>query len=208
MFKKAFRAVGKFFSNIAKKIVNFFSTAFSAFVIILAFVPGLNLFAMAMWACLIAMVAVGFDLEWLQIAIAVVAAVITAYNVVFNFDSVVNSLADFLPSSAIDLIIQNSGVARLMMLAVNVFWTTAYVTSVNEGISIGEALERTAYDLGSTIGGIGGGAIGGMVDGVTDGVFSSSVLGWVFAAGAIYVGYKVLSGDSDGVTIQTQEART
>jgi hypothetical protein len=214
-FSNIGRGVGSFFSNIAKSFVNFISTAVSAGIILSILFPHLAPLMLVLYSAAISAVAVGFDVKWLQIAIAIVAAVISVYQLATLSNAGLGNgwIWRNLPTVATDLITQNSGMARLLMIGASVFFTASYVRSVEEGITIGEALEASAYDLGSTVVGIGSGLIGGVIDGAVGGLFGSgSLSGLLVMAGLAYVTYRVLTAESPtragDVTVVTQPLPT
>lgn len=155
---------------------------------------GISMLTSALVGAGLAIAAIGFDWQWLQISLAIIGFAVSAYSLTFGWQAAVQGWleAGFVSAKTAAWLAEVSILWRLVAVAVNGFFTYATMIGIRDGITYSEALEQSAEDLGELVGGVIGGAVGG----VFDALFGSPG-GLILLAIGVYVGYKLLSSGSE-----------
>lgn len=130
---------------------------------------------------LLGVLAIGFDLEWLQIALVFATFALNVSSALFYQSAWLSHLSNILPQAIIDFFGEWFVLFYISVESV-LLWTS--LVAIRDGISIAEGFGAVAYEVGELSGGVVSGLVGGAVDGLFgssggtfDGILSLALIG-------------------------------
>jgi len=166
------------------KTIMFIASIVLAVVTAGAAIPFLAAWYVAFAAGVLATIAIGFNIGWLQTALTWGAFVLSAYNIMFSWRTLVmqwNTLFQF-DAATLAWLENLSFLARVAFVAIEGFFTIAMFNTVHDGVTLIQGAEDALGDIisttgtvvagvagavGSTVGGILGATVGGLLSGLT-----------------------------------------
>lgn len=133
-------------------------------------------FACGVAGAFVAMIAIGFDLDWLQIALAVIGVAVSIYSLWSNFGIMLDaatgvysvsahSLISFLSQEQLAFLYSLTFGAKLLISTILIVLTAGLYVALHDDVSVLEGAGSVLGDIAGDIGHAGGEIIDGIING-------------------------------------------
>lgn len=221
MFKKIFKEAGRFFKRLLDDPLKLIITVAGAILTVMSFGTLAPAYAAAMGMSTVAMqvtigatlaaVGIGFEQDWLLMALAVVGMAVSIYQIAFNNFGIVKFAGMFKSTgmlSALNMsqdtlqMLYELGIAsRAMLIGVNIAIVAGLNRALEDDVSVVQGVSSVVSDIAADVVEGGSSVIGGILEGLGTGV--GSVVGALAQSPVFWValgGYLLYKGTGKPVT--------
>lgn len=209
MFRKLFKEVGRFFHRLFKDPLRLVIVVVGAVLTVLSFGAAAPAYAAALGmstvvmqvtvGALLACVGIGFEQDWLLMALSIIGAAVSIYQIAFNNFGIVRYAGMFKSTGLLSALNMSQGTlqmlyelgiaSRAMLVGLEIAIVAGLQRAIEDNVSVISGVSSVVGDVAGDIAEGGAVIIGGVASGIGDGLGSivsdltSSPVFWI-AAGA------------------------
>lgn len=235
MFKKIFKEVGRFFKRLLDDPLKLIITVFGAILTVMSLGTLAPAYAAAMGMSTVAMqvtigatlaaVGIGFEQDWLLMALTIVGMAVSIYQIAFNNFGIVKFAGMFkstgmlsalnMSQDTLQMLYELSIASRAMLVGVDIAIVAGLYRALEDDVSVVQGVSSVVSDIATDIVEGGSSIIGDVLDGLGTGVGSivgalaQSPVFWIALGGyllyksadksatRVYIGDEVLNGKEE-----------
>lgn len=192
MFKKLFKEVGRFFHRLFKDPLRLVIVVVGAVLTVLSFGAAAPAYAAALGmstvvmqvtvGALLACVGIGFEQDWLLMALSIIGAAVSIYQIAFNNFGIVRYAGMFKSTGLLSALNMSQGTlqmlyelgiaSRAMLIGLEIAIVAGLQRAIEDDVSVISGVSSVVGEVAGDIVEGGTGIIGDVVDGIGDGLGS------------------------------------